>query len=57
MPLSVGELKKVSVQSIRDIATGLHAKATSMRATLNWQRTSTLRLRRATPVATSPTQA
>ncbi len=33
MPLSVGELKKVSVQSIRDIATGLHAKATSMRAT------------------------
>lgn len=33
MSLSVGELKKVSVQSIRDIATGLRAKATSMRAT------------------------
>ncbi|WP_255773232.1 WXG100 family type VII secretion target [Mycobacteroides abscessus] len=33
MSLSVGELKKVSVQSIRDIATGLRAKAASMRAT------------------------
>ncbi|SIJ53017.1 Uncharacterised protein [Mycobacteroides abscessus subsp. bolletii] len=33
MSLSVGELKKVSVQSIRDIATGLRAKATSMRST------------------------
>ncbi|CPY61087.1 Hypothetical protein ERS075629_03444 [Mycobacteroides abscessus] len=33
MSLSVGELKKVSVQSIRDIAAGLRAKATSMRAT------------------------
>lgn len=33
MSLSVGELKKVSVQSIRDIATGLHAKAASLRAT------------------------
>lgn len=33
MPLSVGELKKVSVQSIRDISAGLRAKAVSMRAT------------------------
>ncbi|ALR10824.1 endonuclease [Mycobacteroides saopaulense] len=33
MSLSVGELKKVSVQSIRDIAAGLRAKAASMRAT------------------------
>lgn len=33
MSLSLGELKKVSVQSIRDIAAGLRAKATSMRAT------------------------
>ncbi|WP_235658800.1 WXG100 family type VII secretion target [Mycobacteroides abscessus] len=33
MSLSIGELKKVSVQSIRDIATGLRAKAASMRAT------------------------
>ncbi|WP_255799447.1 Tox-REase-5 domain-containing protein [Mycobacteroides abscessus] len=33
MSLSVGELKKVSVQSIRDIAVGLRAKAASMRAT------------------------
>ncbi|WP_235629494.1 WXG100 family type VII secretion target [Mycobacteroides saopaulense] len=32
MLLSVGELKKVSVQSIRDIAAGLRAKAASMRA-------------------------
>lgn len=33
MSLSVGELKKVSVQSIRDISAGLRAKAASMRAT------------------------
>ncbi len=33
MSLTVGELKKVSVQSIRDIAAGLRAKAASMRAT------------------------
>ncbi|SIE28360.1 Uncharacterised protein [Mycobacteroides abscessus subsp. abscessus] len=33
MSLSVGELKKVSVASIRDIAAGLRAKSTSMRAT------------------------
>ncbi|MGH3725004.1 MAG: ATP nucleotide 3'-pyrophosphokinase [Mycobacterium sp.] len=33
MPLTVGELKKVSVQSIRDIAAGLRAKAASMRST------------------------
>lgn len=33
MSLSVGELKKISVQSIRDIAAGLRAKAASMRAT------------------------
>ncbi|MBB4855599.1 hypothetical protein HNP40_003006 [Mycobacteroides chelonae] len=33
MSLTPGELKKVSVQSIRDIAAGLRAKATSMRAT------------------------
>ncbi|SHQ69844.1 WXG100 family type VII secretion target [Mycobacteroides abscessus] len=33
MSLSVGELKKVSVQSIRDISAGLRAKAASLRAT------------------------
>lgn len=33
MSLSVGELKKVSVASIRDISAGLCAKATSLRAT------------------------
>ncbi|BAX97306.1 hypothetical protein MSTE_01990 [Mycobacteroides stephanolepidis] len=33
MSLSIAELKKTSVQSIRDLATGLRAKAASMRAT------------------------
>ncbi|WP_237081323.1 hypothetical protein [Mycobacteroides abscessus] len=33
MSLSIAELKKTSVQSIRDIAVGLRAKAASMRAT------------------------
>ncbi|WP_337954289.1 glycohydrolase toxin TNT-related protein [Mycobacteroides abscessus] len=33
MSLSVGELKKVSVASIRDISAGLRAKAASLRAT------------------------
>ncbi|WP_100460612.1 TNT domain-containing protein [Mycobacteroides abscessus] len=33
MSLTIGELKKVSVQSIRDIAVGLLAKAASLRAT------------------------
>ncbi|WP_237077075.1 hypothetical protein [Mycobacteroides abscessus] len=33
MSLTIGELKKVSVQSIRDIAVGLRAKAASLRAT------------------------
>ncbi|TDZ43953.1 WXG100 family type VII secretion target [Mycobacteroides franklinii] len=33
MSLTLGELKKVSVQSIRDISTGLHAKAAALRST------------------------